>query len=446
MKAAIIFIATLSPLIADLTTFEMSSDLSSDQASYDGDLLKLEGNVFLDHDLGQMEAESALLKKGEPTLEFSSIHLKDNVSIFFDDQGKLFSDQAFLNFQTLKGTIVRGDYPVVFHGNDLELFSSAIDLTFIKEDKNLELESLTAREDVHLDYLEDYHLDCDTALYQGRTLVATADHPKSPCHLTHEEDVIDALKVSFDLDTQLITLNYPKGELSSLYSDRKCSFASNFLTWDLQEELLTMRGAIVIHDPSMGTLMGDHLFSLEQKTHLGKKVIQSIETEGKTILVDHTGQCLTSYGTLKLDRDDLLVSCISPGENQLIYENNEVRLLADSASLEYALQQMELRPHAITLHGNVKIYSRDASRPLRKGIADHIHYDPVTKETRLLADKGNRVLFWDDEKKLTLSAPEIMITTNPHSGEETIKGMGAVLFTFTEEEGKRFEHLLKESQ
>ncbi len=449
MKAAILLLASLTPLLAEIPAVEMSSDLSSDRATYDGEILRLEGHVFLDHDLGQMEAENALLKKGEPSLEFSSIHLTDQVSIFFEDHGKLFSDQAFLDFQTLKGTILSGEYPVVYHGNDLELFSTAIDLTFSRSGSTFSLDSLLAKEDVHMDYLEDFHLDCDKAHYKNNILVATANQRKNPCHLTHLEDTVEAQKISFDLETNLLTFYSPKGTLSSLFfpsdNERRCEFASNLLIWDHTNELLTLRGAIVIHDPSMGTLIGDHLFSLQQHTHLGKKVIQSIETEGKTVLVADNGQSLTSYGTLKIDRDNLMMSCTSTEDKQLLYENREVRLHSDTASIEYALHQMELKPRIVYLHGNVKIFSRDIQRPLRKGLADHIIYDPIIQETRLLADEGNHVLFWDDEKNLTLSAPEILISIDPVSKEESIKGIGTVCFTFSEEEGKRFEKLLKEA-
>ena len=449
MKAAILLLASLTPLLAEIPAVEMSSDLSSDHATYDGEILRLEGHVFLDHDLGQMEAENALLKKGGPSLEFSSIHLKDQVSIFFEDQGKLFSDQAFLDFQTLKGTILSGEYPVVYHGNDLELFSTAIDLTFSRSETSFSLDSLVAKEDVHMDYLEDFHLDCDKAHYKNNILVATANQRKTPCHLTHLEDTVNAQKISFDLETNLLTFHSPEGKLSSLFfpsdNERKCEFASNLLIWDHINELLTLRGAIVIHDPSMGTLIGDHLFSLQQHTHLGKKVIQSIETEGKTVLVADNGQSLTSYGTLKIDRDNLMMSCTSTEDKQLLYENREVRLHSDTATIEYAFQQMELKPRIVYLHGNVKIFSRDIQRPLRKGLADHIIYDPITQETRLLADEGNHVLFWDDEKNLTLSAPEILISIDPVSKEELIKGIGTVRFTFSEEEGKRFEKPLKEA-
>jgi len=138
------------------------------------------------------------------------------------------------------------------------------------------------------------------------------------------------------------------------------------------------------------------------------------------------------------------MSCTSDDQKQLIYENQEVSLHADRASIEYTLIGMKLKPHVIYLDGNVKIFSRSENRPLKKGIADHIIYDPKTGEKRLLADSPNHVLFWDDEKNLKLSAPEIVISIDPVEKTERVEGVGTVRFTFTEEEGKLFEKTLKE--
>ena len=60
-------------------------------------------------------------------------------------------------------------------------------------------------------------------------------------------------------------------------------------------------------------------------------------------------------------------------------------------------------------------------------------------QTKLLADGDHTVLFWDEEKKLELSAPEILITQEEE--EEVVKGIGTVRFTFTEEEGMRIDGL-----
>jgi len=448
MKAAILLMTVLSPILSKVSALEMSSDLSSDHASYDGDLLRLEGNVFLNHDLGTMEAALAVLKKGEPSLEFSTIELSEKVSIEFEEKGSLFSDKAFLDFQTLKGTVISQGYPAHFRGKDLDLFSTAIDLTFRKESSSLALDTLHAKENVHLDYLKDFHLDCDNATFSNETLIASSKSMTTPCHLSHIDGEIDAPKMTFDFDTELLLFDYPKGKISSFFpssdSHEPCQFASNLLTWDHQNDLLTLKGGVVIHDPAVGTLFGENIFSLQQKSDMGKKVIQSIETYGKTILATDDHQTLTSYGTMKLDREELKMSCTSDDQKQLIYENQEVSLHADRASIEYTLIGMKLKPHVIYLDGNVKIFSRSENRPLKKGIADHIIYDPKTGEKRLLADSPNHVLFWDDEKNLKLSAPEIVISIDPVEKTERVEGVGTVRFTFTEEEGKLFEKTLKE--
>lgn len=441
MNGWLILLTSLSPLLAEVPPYDISSDISSDTASYNGDVLVLKGHVTLDHDLGQMQAEMATINKGEPSLEFSSILLKKDVSIFVESQGKLFADQAFLDFETLTGTVSSGEYPVIYKGEELDLFCRKIDLSLRQEGRVFELSNLTAHEEVHIDYQTDFHIACEKALYENDSLTATGDHLST---LTHFDDQVNAKKITLDLKTSLLTLESPKGAISSIFfptdPDRKCQFASHVLTWDHENDLLLLRGGVVIHDQILGTLVGENTFSLKQKKHLGKRTIQTIETKGKTILSSNEGESLTSYGTLKLDRDELLVTCESPPSKQLKYESEELLLFADTARIEYFLQGFELKPRAIYLDGNIQFFSHDLSRPLRKGIADHVIHDPITRETHLIADHGRPVLFWDEEKNLQLSAPEILIAREKE--EEVVKGIGTVRFTFTEEEGKRINALL----
>mgnify|MGYP000336092564 CR=1 FL=1 len=96
----------------------------------------LKGNVTLNHDLGQMKAGVATLNKGGPSTEFSSILLQQDVSIFLESQGNLFSDQAFFDFQTMTGEALCEDYPVIFKGNELDLFCKTIALSLNKNEKN----------------------------------------------------------------------------------------------------------------------------------------------------------------------------------------------------------------------------------------------------------------------------------------------------------------------
>ncbi|MDN3509025.1 MAG: hypothetical protein P0S93_03265 [Candidatus Neptunochlamydia sp.] len=125
MNHWLILLTTLPPLLAEVLPY----DLSADAINYDSNDLVLKGNITLNHDLGQMKGEVATINKGELSLEFSSIHLENNVSIFLESQGKLFSDEAFFDFQTMIGKVSSLEYPVIFKGKELDFFCRTINLS-----------------------------------------------------------------------------------------------------------------------------------------------------------------------------------------------------------------------------------------------------------------------------------------------------------------------------
>jgi hypothetical protein len=437
MKNTLLLLAFLSPLLAEIPC----SDISSDQAHYDGDALVLKGHVQVEHELGVLKADEAILNKGESALEFSTIQLEDQVSIFFEKEGNLFSEKAFFDLQTLTGNISSKDYPVIYKGKDYDLFCKKMDLALKKEENRYILENLTANQDVQIESRTGFIINCDQASYKEDALIASG---KTPCILKRGEDKVLAQTLSYDLETSLLTLEDPKGSLSSLFfpddPERNCNFSSKLLIWDHNLDLLTLKRDISIRDPAFGTLLGKDLFFLKQRRLFGKRTLQSIETQGETTLITNENQTLTSYGTMKLDRDELFITCDNPPGKRLRYEKEDLLLYADSARIEYAFQGLEIKPHAIYLDGNVQILSHDLSKPLRKGIADHIFYDPITEETHLMADEKSHVLFWEEEKKISLIAPEILIQ---HGEEDLVKGLGTVRFTFTEEEGKKIDELFE---
>lgn len=452
---AILFLASLPPLQ------EMSSDLSSDVASYDGEILQLEGNVTLDHELGKMEAHTAMLQKGEgaTAFPFSEIHLQTEVFMSFKSHAELFCDEAHLDFQNLKGFFSSNDYPVVYRDyleenkTSFELFSHEIDLTLIKNEGTCEVSSLLAKDNVHIDYGQDFHLSSEKALYlKEGVLKAFTNNPKELCHLSHLDDYIDASVITMDLNTRMLIMEEPDGIVSSFFfpdvPERTCHVVSKWLTWDEIKDTLTLQENIILEDAYLGKLVSEEIVRLTQKNHFRKKVIHTMEAQGKTVLTSQEGQKLTSFGSLKLDRDNLELICTSPTidgktplDQQLIYEKEDLTLFADSASLEYSLKGMLLQPHIVNLHGHVRIFSREPSQPFRCGIADHIQYDPNTLEIRLIADKGKHVLFWHQQQNLKLSAPEILITLDPDTKEETIKGIGTLRFSFNQEEDAELKTL-----
>jgi hypothetical protein len=84
-----------------------SGTISSEGASYDGNALILKGQVLLDHGLGKMQAEEAILQKQEvgKDFPFSLIHLEKEVVLKLSQNGELKCEKADLDFGSLKGML-----------------------------------------------------------------------------------------------------------------------------------------------------------------------------------------------------------------------------------------------------------------------------------------------------------------------------------------------------
>lgn len=461
-KILLILLTSLSlSLQAALPSADNSSDISSNYASFDGDRLHLSGNVSLYHDLGNMHAQKASVKRGEKETPFTEMMLSDHVSFAFQNNSELFCDEAELDFILKVGKVLSKDGRVLYRNRQngpLDLFSRQIDFQFAETNQRvLEVEKLLATEGVHIDYSKNYHLDSDQALFENEKVSAFGFDPSSLCHLTHLQDEVDATRITIHLENRLLQMENPRGTVSSFlfsgYPDQLCTFSSKFLTWDDNANVMTLEEEILIEDDLLGTLTGEETIQFFQREQFGRFIIQTIESQGKTTLksvpnASNESQSLTCFGTLKLDRDNLLLSAKSPIisglvplEKQLIYEKDDLTLFADEATLEYTFYQMGLAPKVVVLNGHVRLLSNDPESPLQCGIADTASYDPKTKEVRLLSDKGKEVLFWHEKQNLKLSAQEIVIFEDPETKAETIKGIGTVRFSFNDKEQEMLHQL-----
>ena len=130
-----------------------------------------------------------------------------------------------------------------------------------------------------------------------------------------------------------------------------------------------------------------------------------------------------------------------PLESQLYYEESEMAFYADHASLEYAMEEGSIQPSSLTLQGNIRLFSHDPAKPPRFGSADRLTYSLTTRTLILSAHPGKKVLFWDETQGMHLSAPEVHIVHDPETKEQSVKGVGAVQFSFTPEEHSKLQHL-----
>lgn len=485
MNRAILILScllTLGVCAEDATKPPVSGTVSSTRAEYDGNALHLNGHVVLDHGLGKMNAEFASLEKQETGKDFpfSFIHLENEVFLHLKDNAKLFCEKADLDFIALKGflfskenekvtytDILSQNIPFKLLGKDIVLEMSKRE---IDEKKSAyAIEKLTAQNEVTVHYNTDYILEAHRAVYKKTDqeeesdtdfpgkITATPKEEGGVCHLHHGGDLIDASKVEIDLIQEKLILKDPIGRLvSSLVphpENSEVHFESDELTWEQRTNALSLLHNIHLQDTSLGKIDAEEFLQITQKRVEDKNVIQTISTQGKTRLeylpLEHkTPQVLICHGSMKIDRDKLSATLLSPEENgrvldekQIYYEEEKIASFAERARLDYALIDSKITPVSLTLTHNIRLYSHIPDAPKRCSLADRLTYSPATRTTILYANPGKRVLFWDEKQSLQIAAQEVHITQDPQTKEETIKGVGNVKFSFTSEESTLLKNI-----
>jgi lipopolysaccharide export system protein LptA len=434
-----------------------SGTISSSNASYDGNALILKGQVLLDHGLGKMQAEEAVLQKQEvgKDFPFSLIHLEKDVSLKLHQSGELKCEKADLDFGTLKGFLT-SSHRVTYSDTlkrkkgkspSFQLVSQAIDLQFLKNADqpkvSYDVQEVLARDNVELTYADGYTLFTDAILYKKGLLNPASNEfqshlssqGKQKCKLVHHADTIEADTFSLDiLHTRLVMTN-PQGILPSL-SKGEVRFTAESLLWNHEQNTLILKGNPTVHEPNLGTLVSDQEVYLFQKD----KNLVGFKSLGKTTLTYLNNHQLVSHGTLNFDRERKLGTVESPLVNgvvseelQLSYKEGEMSVLADKAHIEYTEENGSFQPISVSLKGHVKISSA-GDKPNRYGLADRLTYSPTTRTFILGADPGKKVIFVNDEENLRISAQEVHITQDPTTKKQTIKGLGNVQLALSVEE------------
>lgn len=93
-------------------------------------------------------------------------------------------------------------------------------------------------------------------------------------------------------------------------------------------------------------------------------------------------------------------------------------------------------PNALHLSGQVRLFSTRTEDKQTFALADELFYHPSTGAITLHAEAPKKVLLWQDDRRL--SSPAIEIVRDPKKKTEEIKGIGDVRLSFNAEEEALF--------
>lgn len=303
------------------------SSISSSQADYDGNELKLHGNVVIEHPLGKMESEEAVLEKpaeAEQPDSFNAIHLAKTVLIELNNRGKVRCDIADFDLKTLTAGLKAKDGEKIFYTHFLqnnqpfELQSLSAKLKFQPgKDANSPLfDALSAMGSVEITYGDGFGLRAEAADY-AKPVLTVFSPDGTPCLLTHAKDSVQADRIQLFPEESKIILDHPKGSFHSLgqSEETELAFKCDALTWDQKGQIVHFESAVEISEPTMGTAQansGVATFAADE--------LATFELSGDVLLSKTDERCATANYLIYTQNAQTVVLQAAPGQRVLFWD------------------------------------------------------------------------------------------------------------------------------
>lgn len=463
--------------------------IDSEWAHYDGKMIVLEGKSSVDHELGKVEAQKITLipEKEGKKLRFSYLKMNGGVKIALQDGGELSCEEAEIDYGTLTGKFSGNPqheyvtYNEYLKGQDsktsipLEVKGKEMSIQLKCNPQQLSLifiDQIKAEDHVSISYNRNLFATADQGCYERKDNEQTKDKKKTGilslyakekegvCRINNTNgDLVDAKKICVDIDKEELQFEEPQGALFINDSEKgEIQFSCGSMAWSESQDILTMRDQVVVHYKGIGTLTNPNEIQVHRQLMDGHKQVSFIDCIGATELhyqdeKKHEMHALKTFQGFQLDHRKLQAHLVSPRDsNQQVLENLQVHfsdsmgeIFADEVFITYKEINKKMTPVKLFLKGNVWLLSRtsadkeDPGKILQFAMADRVEYDVAAKEVLCLADFNKRVLFFDKNNNLQISAPSVKAKRDPNTQKEAIQGMGDVRFSFIDQENEQMK-------
>lgn len=151
---------------------------------------------------------------------------------------------------------------------------------------------------------------------------------------------------------------------------------------------------------------------------------------------------ITCYHPVEIDWNNRILRCLNPhpeGMTQIQFKDEERQIYADNLVIYYQLQKNLLNLQELKLFGHVKLIQQEIDPKTKEShvqyaLADELQYEHESEKLILTAHKNKNVLYFDETHRYRMIAPEIEVKKNRLTNKFNIQGLGAVRFTFQEDE------------
>lgn len=281
--------------------------------------------------------------------------------------------------------------------------------------------------------------DADEASLDG-LFQLVADRPQG-CSIQHlGGSEIAADRITLNSATQELTLYNADGRL---HTERgELEFQADKALWGQGSQCLALTGNVVISQGGRHLrAFGDVVIAFDSIVD-GVKV-SHVECVGPTeMAMGGEGNRLRCQGVTTVDLQQQRMTLVSPRdglgkvrpEDQLVYQGSEGELTSDQLAIDYILSAGEVIPKYFAAQGHVCLARKSQAGGVQYALADALDYSPESGAMRFRAIAPRRVVFFDRQYDLKVSAPEVQITRDARTGQEKVKGLGDLRMTLLDQE------------
>lgn len=194
--------------------------------------------------------------------------------------------------------------------------------------------------------------------------------------------------------------------------------------------------ATLIDPPVKGSSRGELILEEKVKIHLREGTVDAVQArlffEKEELVCDQPIGVL-SNNPIRFRAEEMVwrraENEIALHRNVQIEHSDEMRAEAEAATLTY---REEFDFDELILNGQVHLFSNKIEGKESFALADALVYKPEKNLFILTAISPKKVLFWQNDVRL--AATEVHIQRDPHTGNETVEGVGDVHFSFDVDE------------
>lgn len=355
------------------------SSITSNEADYDGNCLKLKGNVVIEHPLGTMEANEACLEKLEDQSEMlRAIYLTESVHIQLKNRGLVHCEKAAFDLHSFEGQLEPKEGEKIcythFLENDASLqmqsFSALLQFHSEKAQAPI-LHAIKAEGAVEISYGDGFSLQAECAEFKKAEVhpMITAFSPSgSPCLLQRGKDHVEAEKLQLYPEEAKIAIQHPKGHFPSLAlnGQNELFFQCENLVWDQEQQILQFDEAVEIDEPSIGQIHAESGFA-QYDEQVG---LSFFHLEGEVLLSKNEERCgIADY--LNYSQTTSTVTLTADSDKRVLFWD-KAKGLAISAHVVEIHRNPETQEEKIKGIGKVRFYfSPEENALLQKFFPHH---------------------------------------------------------------------------